>query len=89
MLSPHHYNNICITKSQVISTNYGVFPTYICKSIHPMTKVTGVLDFSNKNNISSPFVIFTFADSKVFLIPTPMIIIQYRLNYVNGKSYNV
>lgn len=48
MLSPHHYNNICITKSQVISTNYGVFPTYICKSIHPMTKVTGVLDFSYK-----------------------------------------
>lgn len=48
MLSPNHYNNICITKSQVISTNYGVFPTYICKSIHPMTKVTGVLDIIHK-----------------------------------------
>ena len=25
----------------------------------------------------------------IFLIPTPMIIIQYMLNYVNGNLYNI
>ena len=43
-----------------------------------------------KSRISTPFIIITFTDIRViFLISTLMIIIQYRLNYVNGRLYNI
>ena len=44
MLSPHNYDNICTLQNLVFSMYYSVFLFNICMSIHPMTKVTGVLD---------------------------------------------
>ena len=48
MLSPHNYDNICILQNLVFSIYYNVFLFNICMSIHPMTKVTGVLDIIHK-----------------------------------------
>ena len=48
MLSPHNYDNICILQNLVFSVYYNVFLFNICMSIHPMTKVTGILDISHK-----------------------------------------
>ena len=42
-----------------------------------------------KSRITTPFIIFTFKNENDFLTPTPMIIIQYTLNYVNGNLYNI
>ena len=48
ILSPHDYDNICILHNLVFSVYYSVFLFNICMSIHPMTKVTGILDILNK-----------------------------------------
>ena len=51
MLSPHNYYNICILQNIVFSIYYNAFLFNICMSIHPMTKVTGVLDILYNCNI--------------------------------------
>nr|DAU88307.1 MAG TPA: hypothetical protein [Caudoviricetes sp.] len=53
ILSPHDYDNICILQNLVFSIYYSVFLFNICMSIHPMTKVTGVLDILYKNKTAN------------------------------------
>ena len=52
----HDYDNICILQNLVFSVYYRVFLFNICMSIHPMTKVTGVLDISNKIVKCEPYL---------------------------------
>ena len=48
MSSPRNYDNICISENPVFSVYYSIFLFNICMSIHPMTKVTDVLDLLHK-----------------------------------------